>query len=571
VRFAPLGPCFAVSLLVAAVLGCGDGDDASADPVPISIAVTAPGGSCTGDSATQTIADLGATTMRLTVSLRDDEGALQLLCDEGVDLDVDEGALALALDTSSADRMDLLVEVFDDAQPPGLLASGAVVGINRRPRLGPLEVLLSRAGSSSCTPGPMGAQRAFHSATALPNGEVFLVGGLTPSDVAGFEVQATIEVYDPGTGLFRTAEGDLPQGRAFHSAVLLDAPSDQSAFDLLLVGGVATPGFPQPAIAIGVDGDALPFAPMASARAADSVVVRYFPWTDPPQVQQMVGSPSLLGRLFHSAATAGGELVVTGGIRAPEYGLAQTGDDLELISTAAAHRGPYPLLHSRVGAVAAPLADDRLLVFGGNLLSAVEELVAESAEVVTLSDGSSAAVTFEPESIDLVASVAHATLTPIADGLLLAGGLQVEPGSARSVVDVRPVLRLAPVADSLRLEEVPTADYDGAAYHAAVALPGGDVLLVGGMPPGCAAPCASDVVVRYSATEHQIVPESALLVARLGHAATVLESGAILVSGGLASGPAALAEAELLVPRADAEAVDLFGRRAGEVSATRCQ
>jgi len=553
-----------------AAAGCGGGDDDSADAVPITIAVAASGGDCTAAIPTQTVADLGASRMRLTVSLHRSDGDSELVCDEAVDLTGGEAVQPLTLDTSATDRMDLLVEAFDDSQPPRLLASGAVLGINRRPRLDPLAVLLARAGASSCTPGPLASPRSFHTATALPDGEVLVIGGVAPSAETGFDVVDSIEVYDPGTGQFRTAQGDLPEGRAFHQAILLDSPSDQSAFDLLLVGGVATPGATAPAIGIGSDADPLPFVPLAGASAAGAVVVRYFPWTDPPQVQQMTSSPALLGRVFHAAARVDDQIVVAGGIRAPGSGLADTADDLEVLALDASHRGPYPLLHPRVGAVAAALGDDQVLLFGGNLLSAGADLAAEAAEVISIADGESADASFEPESVALVTPVAHATLTAVDDGLLLAGGLQVESGSARTVLEVRPALRLALAADTLRLEEVPSAGFTGAAYHAAAPLPDGDVLLIGGMPPGCAIPCTSDVVARYSAAGHEIAAETTLMVSRLGHTATVLESGAILVTGGLAAGPSVLSQAELVVPDTDPAAVDLFGRRAGEVVGPGC-
>lgn len=559
----------AVAVCAAATSASCGGDDAG-DGVPISIAVVAPGGNCAAENATQTVADLAAASMRLTVVVHHGEGDREIICDELVDLALDEGVTPLAVDTSVADRVDLLVEAFDDAQPPNLVASGVVLGINRRPRLEPLAVLLARAGSSSCTPGPLATARAFHSATALPNGEVLIIGGVAPAAAGGFAVQPSIEVYDPGTGLFKTAVGDLPEGRAFHTAMLLDPPSDQSAFDVLLVGGVTAADASQPVIAVGSETDALPFVPLADARAADSVIVRYFPWTDPPQVQQMTSPPHLLGRLFHTATAAGSEVLVAGGIRAADSGLAETANDLELISPDATHRGPYPLARARVGAVAAPLGEESVLVFGGNLLSDAAELSADAAEIVALADGQSEAATFEPESVSLVTPVAHATLTPIADGLLLAGGLQVESGSARTVLETNPVVRLAQVGDSLRVDDVAGAAFAGAAYHTAALLADGDVLLAGGMPPGCAPPCASDLVLRYSASNHSIGSEASLIVGRLGHTATVQESGALLICGGLAEGPTLISASELLAP-VTASSVDEFGRRAGEVTGPRCQ
>jgi hypothetical protein len=80
--------------------------------------------------------------------------------------------------------------------------------------------------------GSLALARFLHTATLLPDGRVLVVGGrvFTPS----FAALASAEIFDPTTGLFSSA-GDLAIGRDSHTATaLLDG-------SVLIVGGVDTP------------------------------------------------------------------------------------------------------------------------------------------------------------------------------------------------------------------------------------------------------------------------------------------------------------------------------------------
>lgn len=69
------------------------------------------------------------------------------------------------------------------------------------------------------TVGSLGFARAFHTATLLKDGRVFVAGGMSPSVGTAL---ATAEIFDPAAGTFRNAAA-LPEsrGRASHTATLL--------------------------------------------------------------------------------------------------------------------------------------------------------------------------------------------------------------------------------------------------------------------------------------------------------------------------------------------------------------
>jgi hypothetical protein len=68
--------------------------------------------------------------------------------------------------------------------------------------------------------GNMSTLRAGHTATLLGNGKVLIAGGSHYSRIAGEEVPASAELYDPSTGIF-SLTGSMSVLRAFHAAALL--------------------------------------------------------------------------------------------------------------------------------------------------------------------------------------------------------------------------------------------------------------------------------------------------------------------------------------------------------------
>ena len=143
--------------------------------------------------------------------------------------------------------VDLYVEGFrqnDPNDPVNKLngsfrrvASGALLNLKFNLAANdPLPVVLYPTETFRCMDSRLTRARAFHTATLLPNGMVFLFGGVVadPADTGAVEVldgserlylTPTAELYDPSTGKFSTVNDMQPNGalaRAFHHAALLN-------------------------------------------------------------------------------------------------------------------------------------------------------------------------------------------------------------------------------------------------------------------------------------------------------------------------------------------------------------
>ena len=95
-----------------------------------------------------------------------------------------------------------------------VLAVGGWVGVDARSSSSSAEIYDPDSGTWAPT-GSMGVARGLHTATALTDGTVLVVGG---GD--GLGLLGTAEIYDPATGLW-SPTGSLNRGRYAHSATLL--------------------------------------------------------------------------------------------------------------------------------------------------------------------------------------------------------------------------------------------------------------------------------------------------------------------------------------------------------------
>ena len=102
-----------------------------------------------------------------------------------------------------------------------LIAGGRTTLDPTAPPLASAELYDPSTGTFMAT-GSMTVPRAQHTATVLPDGKVFIAGGLRPViGSADLALLASTEVYDPATGTF-TASADMPVGRSQHTATLLN-------------------------------------------------------------------------------------------------------------------------------------------------------------------------------------------------------------------------------------------------------------------------------------------------------------------------------------------------------------
>ena len=113
-----------------------------------------------------------------------------------------------------------------------LLSAGQVLivgGVDNG--LGPASLRALRPGDRQMDPVRSDRRKpSTHTATLLPSGQVLVAGGLQPRPEPGFSATASVEIYDPATGVW-SATGSMNYARWQHTATLL--PSGQ----VLVVGG----------------------------------------------------------------------------------------------------------------------------------------------------------------------------------------------------------------------------------------------------------------------------------------------------------------------------------------------
>ena len=96
------------------------------------------------------------------------------------------------------------------------------------------EIYDPKAGTWRAT-NPMKVARFEHTATALPDGKVLIVGGQGPGDGGKLQALSSTELYDPAADGF-VSSSSLSEARTNHAAVLL---SDKSS--VLVMGGAGGP------------------------------------------------------------------------------------------------------------------------------------------------------------------------------------------------------------------------------------------------------------------------------------------------------------------------------------------
>lgn len=225
-----------------------------------------------------------------------------------------------------------------------------------------VNVFMARVADLSCGRGPDTAARAFHSATALPDGTILVVGGAAQSEAvtappcgAGcrrLTASAAVSIYDPTVGKF-TSVGTLASPRMFHTAALLDDGRVVIAGGTAeaLVHGAEDAGFPFPIH---------PTQPVAEVEVFDPATRRI----------TSAGADPEGPRVFASAATLRGEALITGGIPAvaTPNNLGNALSSTTICGGAPLRCRPGPSMASRrAGHVAFRVGDDRVYVWGGSV------------------------------------------------------------------------------------------------------------------------------------------------------------------------------------------------------------
>lgn len=324
--------------------------------------------------------------------------------------------------------------------------------------------------------GALQSGRTAHTATALPDGRVLVIGG-----IGGGEGQArplaTAELWDPGARSFRPA-GVLHHARAWHSATLLGDGR------VLVIGG-------------------------AEGYAPAEV------WA-PTTGSFEESATSVAERAGHTATLLpDGRVLVAGG-----YGGQGMIAEAQLWDPQTAVLSPAGALQEvRSHHTATLLPDGRVLLVGGD-----SDLVfRDSAEL------------WDPatESFSLTGSLTDArwwhTAAPTPDGgVLVMGGLGWDEGP----LALASTERWAP-ATGVFEPWVPLAE--ARAWHASAPLSSGLVLVVGGADLAGGedrALAALDRAELLDLDEGEVEPAGQLQEARAGHTVTLSVDGCVLVAGG---------------------------------------
>ncbi|HEY3972788.1 MAG TPA: kelch repeat-containing protein [Candidatus Sulfotelmatobacter sp.] len=108
----------------------------------------------------------------------------------------------------------------------------------------PTSAMSASSSAGSLTPvSPMLEPRSGHSATLLPNGKVFIAGGMRRNQ----DFYKSAELYDPATGKFQPA-GEMHERRVGHIAVLLPSGKVLIAGGWVGMGGTDSAELYDPAI-----------------------------------------------------------------------------------------------------------------------------------------------------------------------------------------------------------------------------------------------------------------------------------------------------------------------------------
>ncbi len=338
--------------------------------------------------------------------------------------------------------------------------------------------------------GNLRTPRYGHTATLLANGKVLVVGGATNGSILD-----SAELYDPATGTW-SVTGRLNAAHADHTATLL--PNGQ----VLVVGGVNI---------VNVLDNAELYDPSTGTWSRTSTPTTY--------------------RFDHTATLLQtGKVLVAGGAYGGFVQIAALYDPVTGTWSSAGGLITPRALHQ-----ATLLHDGRVLVTGGSN---------DSDFVFPLSAAElydPVAGTWSPASSLNTARDSHAATVLPNGSVLVAGGngppTQIPPGCATkpggpcSIFDVP--TNTAELFDSATGQWSNTGVLNAARVgHTATLLPGGEVLVAGGLSPAFDSGVPFDSAELFDQSTAKWVYARSLNTARSSHTATLLPNGQVLVAGG---------------------------------------
>lgn len=405
------------------------------------------------------------------------QGHTRQLSALGTYADMTTGDITLAASWSSSDINSVTISNAVDSKglASGLGPSVQAVAItaNLSGISGGASLALTAPGWRSA--GVLLSQREGHTATLLANGKVLIAGGRGAS---GLPVLAS-ELFDPATGLSTYTTGGLNFGRYRHTATLLQDGK------VLLVGSI--------------DGN-LQDAPELYDPATGT-------WT-------LVNKPGA-NRTGHAATLlANGKVLIVGGTSASARCIAS----VELYDPATGQWSDTGnLIRGRCLPSATPVNGGKVFVFGGLDENTAALAYAENYDPATgrWSNGGT-----------LNSARFGHSATLLANGVvLLAGGSDGTKLIADSAL-FEPNLGHEFVAGRLSTPRT---------NHTATILPDGQVLLTGGVDAGSVAVRSTEIYTGVGTSGAWPNPGN-LGQARVGHAATLLPDGTLIVTGGMESG-----------------------------------
>ncbi len=326
--------------------------------------------------------------------------------------------------------------------------------------------------------GNLGVARSFHTATALPDGRLVVVGG-QDSDGRG---TASVELFDPVAGTFWPSQS-LGSARSLHAATtLMDGR-------ILIAGG-----------------------------AAFGSAVLTCELYDPATGAFASGPRLNVGRAAPTATLLrDGRVLFTGGANADLAPIASA----EIYDPATGTISPTGSMSvARDRHTATLLRDGRVLIVGGSQVrSGTPTSGLASAEIWDPATGR-----FTPTGSLASARLLHAAT-------LLPGGLVLITGGGNTLLAPLAIELYDPEAGTFR--PGPTMSV-ARLRGTATLLPEGQVLLIGGLDETSPKVVGGHASVElYDPITNQVLPTSSLPAALGAHVATLLPNGQVMVTGGL--------------------------------------